>query len=275
MGVLDTVVEPEDGPIICTILGDAGRGKTSLAATFPKPIFIRAEDGLKSIPKGMRPKAFPVLTSVDDLWEQLMGLLRDEHIYETVVIDSVTALDRWFIESILAKEKPGTGLQQSCGGYGSGFDVLAAMHQRVRKACGLLASRRGMNVVFTAHTDTVRVEPPDSDAYMSYTLRLANKKSFPFYVDDVDLVGNLRLETFIKGKEGERRQAVSNGDRELICTADAASVSKNRFGITDPIPVKLGENPLAPFFPALAGPKNETKPKAAGKKAPANKDESQ
>lgn len=46
MSLLDTVKKPEDRPVIATVTGDAGIGKTTLAATFPKPIFIRAEDGM-------------------------------------------------------------------------------------------------------------------------------------------------------------------------------------------------------------------------------------
>lgn len=269
MGMMDTVTTPDDGPIICTILGDAGRGKTSLAATFPNPIFIRAEDGLKSLRGKDKPKAFPVLTKVSELWDQLLALLHDEHDFKTLVIDSVTSLEALFTEDILSREKePGRGLQQAAGGYGAGLDVLASMHRRVRKAAGLLAAKRGMNVVFTAHADTVRMEPPDSEPYMSYTLRL-NKKSMPAYIDDVDIVGFLRLETYVKGKDGERKQAISDGTRELICIADAASVSKNRFDITEPLVVKKGENPLAAYIPGMAKAPAPVKPAAAKKGAEA------
>jgi hypothetical protein len=250
MSVLSTISKPADRAVIVTIVGDSGRGKTSLASTFPKPIVIRAEDGLQAIPVGQRPDAFPQLTKVDDLWDQLGALIREEHGYKTVVIDSVTALERLFIEDIMSREKPGKGMQQACGGYGNAFDVLAGMHQRVRKAAGILSERLGINVVFVGHADTIKLELPNMDPYMSYTLRL-NKRSMPSYIDDVDVVGFLRLETFLKGGEDERKMAISDGSRELICYATAENVSKNRYGITDPIPVKLGENPLEKYIPIL------------------------
>jgi hypothetical protein len=85
---------------------------------------------------------------------------------------------------------------------------------------------------------------------MRYTLRL-HEKSMPAYVDDVDVVGFLKLETFTTG-EGERKKAISDGTRVLITHATAANVSKNRFGITEPLNVEIGVNPLKTFIGALS-----------------------
>lgn len=250
MSILDKIGKPADRPVLITICGDSGMGKTTLAATFPKPIVIRAEDGLQAIPEESRPDAFPVLTGPEDLWEQLKALINEDHGYKTLVVDSVTALERMFTAYVVETDpKKPRGIQQALGGYGAGRDAVAGMHARLRKAAGLLASKRGMNVVFVAHADTARIEPPDDDAYMRYTLRL-HEKSMPAYVDDVDLVGFLKLETFTTG-EGERKKAISDGTRILVTHATAANVSKNRFGITEPLTVKAGENPLSDIIGAL------------------------
>ena len=110
MALKDMVQTPDDRPVIMTICGDAGVGKTRLAATFPNPIFIRAEDGMQSIPRAERPAAFPLLASypkpgdgVAALFDQLLALLKEDHDYKTLVIDSVTALDVLFTaEALLA-----------------------------------------------------------------------------------------------------------------------------------------------------------------------------
>ena len=258
MSLMDTVSTPADRAVICTICGDSGMGKTSLAAAFPKPIFIRAEDGLQAIPADRRPDAFPLLTgaksadAVKAVWDQLIALLQEDHDYQTVVIDSVTALERLFIASVLESDPKAKSINQALGGYGAGVAAVAAMHQRVRKAAGLLNERKGMHVVFVAHADVEMMRLPDSDDYMRYSLRLP-QKSLPPYVDDVDVVGFLRLETFTKGDDGERKKAISTGDRQLVVHATAANVSKNRFGITEPLDCPEGRNPLAAFIPALNG----------------------
>lgn len=244
MSVLSTVSKPDNRPPIITICGDAGTGKTSLAATFPKPIFIRAEDGLQSIPADQRPDAFPLLHSGEEIWPQLIALLNEPHDYQTLVIDSVSALEALFIRDILEADKRAKGINQALGGYGNGPAAVAAAHLRVRKAAGMLRDKRGMNVVFISHADLETMRLPDTDDYTRYSLRLM-PKSLPAYVDDVDLVGFVRLVSALRGEEGDRKKVISNGDREIICHATAASVSKNRYGITEPLDCLPGVNPLA------------------------------
>lgn len=255
--ILDTLQTPDDRPIICTICGDAGTGKSVLAATFPKPVFIRAEDGMQSIPKVKRPPAFPLLTKtataqegVTMLFNQLLGLLSTEHDFKTLVIDSVSALDQLFTADVLERDGKARSINQAMGGYGAGPAAVSASHARVRKAAGLLNERKGMNVVFLAHADVETMRLPDADDYQRYSLRLPTK-SLPYYVDDVDLVGFIKIVSVVRGDEGERKRATSTGDREMIVHASAANVSKNRFGITEPLDVPEGENPLYGLVPGL------------------------
>lgn len=250
MSVLSSISKPVDRPVIGTIIGDAGLGKTSLACTFPKPIIIRAEDGLQAIPVDKRPDAFPIIHKESQLWDQLIALLQEPHDYKTVVIDSVTALERLFIQHVVDSDpKNPRTINQALGGYGAGLAAVGAMHQRVRKAAGMLNERKDMNVIFVAHADTETIELPDQDPYTRYNLRLGKRSSAP-YVDDSDFVGFLKLETFTTG-DGERKKAISDGTRVLVTYATAASVSKNRYGITEDLIVKQGENPLVNYIGAL------------------------
>lgn len=250
MSVLNSISKPADRPVIATIFGNAGMGKTTLAVTFPKPIVIRAEDGLQAIPTNLRPDAFPLLTTPDELWDQLKALINEPHEYETLIVDSVTALERMFAQHIVDTDaKKPKGIQQALGGYGAGREAVAAMHARLRKAAGLLADKRGMHTVFIAHSEIGSENPPDDEAFSKWGLRL-HAKSEPAYVDDVDLVGYLKLETFTTG-DGEKKKAISDGTRVLVCHATAANVSKNRFGISEPLAVVLGTNPLVEHIPSL------------------------
>jgi hypothetical protein len=60
----------------------------------------------------------------------------------------------------------------------------------------------------------------------------------------------LKLETFTTG-DGEKKKAISDGTRILITHATAANVSKNRYGITEPLVVENGVNPLTAYIGVL------------------------
>lgn len=249
MSILNSIAKPVDRHPIITITGEAGMGKTSLAAAFPKPIVIRFEDGLQSIPVDSRPDAFPVVTHVEDCWKQLTALIKEEHEYKTLIVDSITAADTFFGNWIVENDpKQPKTLAQAMGGYGAGYQALSSMHGRLRKAAGIL-NDKGMNIVFIAHSETNTIELPDADPYTRYDIRM-QKKSVSHYVDNVDLVGYLKLETFTMG-DGERKKAISDGTRILVTYATASNISKNRYGISEDIIVSQGTNPLVNFISIL------------------------
>ena len=251
MSLLTTISKPMDRPGISTITGDAGTGKTTLAATWPKSIFIRIEDGMQSIPENIRPDAFPVVAKVEQLWDQLKALITEEHDYKTVNIDSVTQLETLFAEYVIASDiKNPSSLATANGGYGAGYLAVAALHGRVRKAATALNEKRGMHVNFIAHSDISTIELPDQDPYSRYELRL-HKKCMPHYVDNVDMVAYLKLETFIVGEKGDKKKAISTGGRTAVCYTGAAQVSKNRYGITEDLEVEQNVNPFTPFIKSL------------------------
>ena len=262
MSLLSTVEKPKNPPPIVTIYGEVGTGKTTLAATFPSPIFIRAEGGQMPMEEKNRPDAFPVIKTANQLFEQMMALIKEPHDYKTCVIDTVSAVEQLFIADVMARDGKAKSLNQALGGWGAGKSAVAAMHQRLRKAAQALADRRGMAVVFLAHSDIERMSPPDADDYTFYSMRLMSD-SLPPYKDDVDMVAFIRLVSAIRGDDGERKRAVSTGDREIICHKMASCVSKNRYGITEPIDVPEGENPLLALIPGIGmSAPAKAKPKA-------------
>jgi len=235
--MLELAKVQSSGPVIMTITGDAGTGKTSLAATLPKPLFICTEDGIKSIPFDVRPPSLPLVESVKDLWSQLKAVINETHDYETIVIDSVTQLDTLFTEHIIATDDNNPkSLAQAGGGYGAGYSALASLHGRVRKAAQMMKC----NVVFVAHADTLIMDLPDQEPYSKYTIRI-HHKSIGHYIDNVDLVGQLMLDMTVKK---DKKRAYSDGSRILRCVATPSGVTKNRFGISEDIAITQGENPF-------------------------------
>lgn len=247
MSLLNSITKPVNRYRLFTIYGGAGTGKTSLATTFPNPIFIRAEDGLSSIPSDKMPDAFPILETGSDIFNQLLALIKEDHQYKTVVIDSISKLDRLFTDEITKGDSNAKALATAMGGYGAGYQALGSMHGRVRKACQILSDQKDMNILFLSHAELNTISLPDADQYQQFGLKM-EKKSQSHYIDDVDFVGYLRLETFVIKDEQKKAKAKSSGERIIQCTSQASSVSKNRMGLTDDILVTYGVNPLAQFI---------------------------
>src|ERR1043165_1550675 len=80
----------QQAPPRIEIYGTEGIGKSSFAASAPKPIFIQTEDGLSEI----ECDKFPVAKSADEVVAALGELNTADHPYQTVVIDSLDWLER-------------------------------------------------------------------------------------------------------------------------------------------------------------------------------------
>jgi len=233
-------------PIIATFFGEGGMGKSTLAAMFPKPVFIRTEDGTASLAGNDDVMLFPLVSSSQEVLDQIEALATQEHEFKTLVIDSITQLATLIEHEIVAADPKAKSINQAGGGYGAGYNTAAEKHRQVREWAGALAYERGMNVVFIGHADTETLDLPDFDPFARYTVRM-HKKSLPHYTDNVDLVGLIRLKTYVRG-DGDKKRAISTGDREIICFPQASSVTKNRFNITDPLPFTFeGGNPFEAF----------------------------
>lgn len=261
MSILKHVTKPRREPIVATIVGTAGSGKTSLATTFPNPLVVRTQGEAipRDIPRDQMPDVLPEeLVAADNLWTVLKALREDDHEYKTLVIDSCTGLEQLFVADVLAQDPKARGINQALGGYGAGPAAVMACHMRVRRMVEALRKERGMHTLFLAHADIARIDPPDSDGYSQYSLRLPGKSMAP-YVDNVDLVGFIKQAVIVRGDEGQKK-AITTGDRVLVTYMTPATVAKNRFGITDDIDVKKGENPLAFLVEARRRVKAESQP---------------
>jgi len=232
---LKTLSKPSgQRPIICTLFGEGGMGKTTLAAMFPNPVFIRTEDGTASLAGNDNVSLFPLATSTQDVLDAIEALATQKHDHKTLVIDSITQLGTMVEAEIVAADPKAKSINQAGGGYGAGYSTAAEKHRQIRDWAGSLAYEKGLNIVFIGHADTEMLDLPDMDAFARYTVRM-HRKSLPHYTDNVDLVGLIRLKTLIRGGDGDKKRAISTGEREIICHPQASSVTKNRFNVSEPL----------------------------------------
>ena len=251
---LSQLSRPTSGrPMIATLFSEGGMGKTTLAAMFPKPVFVRAEDGTASLDGHPDAMLFPVAKSTRDVFDAIEALATQEHDRKTVVIDSITQFEKLATREIIDDEANPKckNMAAAHGGYGKAYGMLDKRHQDLREACDYLATDCGMNVVFIAHATVEELDLPDVDKYSRYTIQLHKNRQYDcvhHYSNNADMVGFIRLVTRLRGTDGGKKRALSDGEREIIAFPVASNISKNRYNITKPITFDLaGDFPFSEY----------------------------
>ncbi len=246
LGNLSFVSSGPVPPMVVTIMGDAGTAKTSLGSLFPNPLFIRLEDGTKSIPTDRQVMQTPVLQSSADVIAYLSEIHAAPGEVKTMCFDSVTRLNALIVDEIVASDpKKPKSINQAMGGWGAGEEAVAKVHRVIKSWCDAIARDHGINSVFIAHQKIALLDSPDIDAYSRYGLKM-HDKSVAVYVDDVDMVAQLKHSVVVIKGDSELAESKAKriGGIEIHAVPVPSSPVKNRYQIKDTI---MFEENVFPF----------------------------
>jgi len=237
------------------LYGVEGIGKSTFGAQAPKPIFIQTEDGLNEIDCDK----FPLATRYDEVVAALADLRREEHDYETVVIDSLDWLERLVFDKLCA-EHNAASIEQVAGGYSKGYTLALSYWREIIEHLNALRNQRGMVVLLIAHSKVERFEDPESSPYDRYSPRL-HKHAAALVSEwcDAVLFATRKMRTQSEDAGFGRKRTTAHaigkagGERILRCVGGPSCVAKNRYGITEELPLSW-----AAFMQALAATANST-----------------
>lgn len=221
--------------IVC--YGTEGIGKFTWAAGSPNPIVVQTEGGLGQLEVAR----FELATRVEDVHNDLTALEKEEHGYQTVVVDSLDWLER-IIWDAVCQEYGVSSIELAAGGFGKGYGEALSHWRAILARLDALRDRRGMAVILLVHSKVERFEDPESAAYDRYAPRLhKSASSLVCEWADAVLFATRRIRILEeKTKAGTRSMAatVKGGeDRILRCVGGPACVAKNRYGIAGDIPL--------------------------------------
>lgn len=218
---------------IVVIHGPPGVGKSTFAANADSPVFIRTEDGLGSL----EVDTFPMAESFDDVMAALAALYEDGHKYQTVVIDSLSALEPLIWDKVARDHQVGN--LESIG-FGKGYIYALSYWRELIQAVKGLADRQIMPVLI-AHSEVVRFDAPDVEPYDRYQIKL-HKRAFHLLYEQADIIGHAFKPVYVRKDEGAKSgKAKAKGEHQLRLVEAPSTIAKNRYEMPETVPLSWAE----------------------------------
>lgn len=247
-----------DQPPRLLIYGPEGMGKTTLASEFPGAVFLQTERGeaagleLDTLSEDGEQQ----LNSYEQVYEALQALCAEDHDFQTVVIDSVSALEK-LIWRRVCQDGGVDNIEQYEKGYGKGYVAADNYWNQIIEGLNFLRTQRGMAVVLIGHSIISKFEDPETETYSVYRIDL-QKRAEALIKREVDAVLLVKKDVTIKrddAKKPDSRARADGGDQRWIYTEGRpAFTAKNRYGMPARILFNKGAGfaALSPFFPSAA-----------------------
>ena len=220
------------------LYGVEGIGKSTFGSQAPKPIFIQTEDGLDEL----ECDRFPLATTFDEVIAALKTLRQEKHDYESVVIDSLDWLER-LVWDKLCQQYGVESIEKVDGGYARGYMHALTLWREVLDHLNDLRAR-GMVVVLIAHSKVERFEDPESSPYDRYSPRL-HKHAAALIKEwcDAVLFATRKMRTQTEDAGFNRKRTIAHalgkdgGERVMRAYGSPSCVAKNRYGISEELPL--------------------------------------
>ena len=222
------------------LVGTEGVGKTTFAADAPNPIFVCAEDGLPPV-LGSVPR-FPEPTGISDVLEAVRVLIREEHDYRTLAIDTLDWLEPLIWRELCVRngwldahgtpdiEKPG---------YGKGYVAATEEWRKLLGALDTLRERKGMEIILLAHATIKTFQNPAGNDYSRYESKL-HKGAASLVREWTDVNLFAVHEEFVRETKGKAK-GVSTGRRVIHTERTAAWDAKNRYALPSELPLNYAD----------------------------------
>ncbi len=242
--MLNITTGVEKTPIKTVIYGAEGVGKSSLAASFPNPLFLDTEGGTSRL--NVR------RIRIQD-WEGLIAtvkeVLANPEVCQTLVLDTADWAESYCIDYICAKYRQAS---IESFGYGKGYTYVQEEFGELLKLLSKL-TEVGINPVIIAHGKPRKFELPDEQgAFDRYETKLTRQVA-PLIKEWCDMLLFCNYKTFVVTTENKSKKA-QGGKRVMYTTHNPCWDAKNRFNLPDELDLDFAS--IAHLFADVNSKKN-------------------
>jgi len=220
------------------LYGPEGIGKSTFGAGAPSPIFLPIEEGTNHLDVVRFPKA----ESWREAREAVRSLLTDKHSYETLVIDTLDALEPMLWRHMVDRDVFADASRKvkladiESYGYGKGYVKALDDWRALLKDLELL-THAGMNIILLAHSWVKAFKNPAGEDYDRYELKL-HVKAGGLFKEWCESLLFANYETFAKKDERTKRvRGVDTGARLIFTERRAAYDAKHRGNLPESLPL--------------------------------------
>jgi len=148
------------------LLGVEKIGKSTFAAGADNAIFIpvKGEEGVDDLDVAR----FPVCQTWQDVIDCLGELYTQEHDFQTVVLDSASALEPLAWAETCRRNGNAESIEKVGGGYGKGYIEAALIWSELLEGLDALRQKRNMASILIGHVKVKRFDDPAGESYDRY-----------------------------------------------------------------------------------------------------------
>lgn len=246
-----------DRSLRVVIYGPEGIGKSTLASTAPKPLFLDTERGSGHL--DVTRVSVNSFADLKDALETVVGLVKTKAFeYESLVLDTADNLWRLCADHVCAQGKKNS-IEDF--GYGKGYAMAFDTFRDVLHALDFI-NRHGVWIVVVSHAMVEKIAPPDAEEYSKYCIKVSAptkqaQVAREYLKEWCDCLLFAHYEVTVNT---EQKRAMGGAERILSTSSHPAWEAKNRVGLPEHLPMEQG------CLDALwrhAAPQAEAEPEAA------------
>lgn len=224
-------------PLRVVIYGPEGIGKSTLAATAPKPLFLDTERGSGHL--DVQRVSINSFADLKDALETVVGLVKTKAFeYKSLVLDTADNLWRLCADHVCAVGKKNS-IEDF--GYGKGYAMAFDTFRDVLHALDFI-NRHGVWIVVVSHAMVEKIAPPDAAEYSKYCIKVSAptkqaQVAREYLKEWCDCLLFAHYEVTVNT---EQKRAMGGAERILSTSSHPAWEAKNRVGLPEHLPMVAG-----------------------------------